>query len=261
MLEVQIRQKRSNYKTKDMRLIIISSSSSGNGYALDSGKDILLLESGVKFKEVQKAIDFRVDSVVGCLTSHAHGDHAKYAEEFAKHGVKIYCNEDVKSKKDFPYGSYEVVQQGKTRTVGSFRVVPFGLHHDVECYGYLIYHKDCGTILFALDSYKFDFAVSGIDHWLIEANYDDRILRANVEDGKIDRAQANRLMLSHMSLDNTIHYLHECKAEQSKNIILCHLSERNSDPDAFKSKVMGEFGVPTYIASKGKVIELNKDVI
>ena len=194
-------------------------------------------------------------------TPTAEGDHAKYATDFAKNGIKVYTNNDVIDKNKFPFGTYEALEQGKTYTIGSFRVVSFGLHHDVECYGYLIYHKDCGTILFALDSYKFDFAVSGIDHWMIEANYDDRILRANVEDGKIDRAQANRLMLSHMSLDNTVHYLHECQAEKSKNIILCHLSERNSDPDAFKSKVMGEFGVPTYIASRGLTVELNKNMV
>lgn len=115
--------------------------------------------------------------------------------------------------------------------------------------------------MFALDTYKMDFFIQGIDHWLIEANYDDRILKANVEDGKIDRAQANRLMLSHMSIDNTIHFLKECHAEKSKNIILCHLSERNSDPTNFKTRVVSELGVPSFIAQKNLVVNLNKELI
>ena len=179
----------------------------------------------------------------------------------------MFCNEDIASKKNFPFGMCLVLNESKTFSLGEFRIMPFGVNHSnndgsiCPSFGYLIRHKDCGTILFALDSYKFDFYVLGVDHWLIEANYDDRILKANVSDGKIDRAQANRLMLSHMSIDNTIHYLKECHAEQSKTITLCHLSERNSDPDDFKSRVAGEFGVPTYCATKNLIVDLSKEVI
>jgi phosphoribosyl 1,2-cyclic phosphodiesterase len=194
-------------------------------------------------------------------TPTAEGDHAKYITDYAKQGIKVYCNSDVETKKEFPYGSCQIIDHGETYKIGEFSVVPFSIYHDVPSLGYLVHHDDFGNLVFITDTYKMDFSMTGVDHWLIEANYDDRILKANVEDGKIDRAQANRLMLSHMSLDNTVHYLHECKAEKSKNIILCHLSERNSDPDMFKNRVSGEFGVPVTIASKGKVIELNKEII
>lgn len=194
-------------------------------------------------------------------TPTAEGDHAKYATEYAKFGVHVYCNDDVIQKKQFPYGTCTEVRPGKTFSVASFRVCPIELHHDVPNYGYMVRHKDCGTILFATDTYKMGLFIKGIDHWLIEANYDDRILKANVQDGKIDHAQANRLMLSHLSLDNTIQYLKMCEAENSKTITLCHLSERNSDPDLFKRTVESSFGIPCNIARKGLVVELNKELI
>ena len=244
-----------------MKLIVTGSNSSGNQYALDSGTEILLLEAGCKMADVKRAIDFRLQNVVGCLVSHCHGDHAKYATEYAKFGVHIYCNEDVVQKKQFPYGSSSVVRLGKTVTIGSFRVCPIELHHDVPNNGYMIQHPDMGTLCFITDTYKMGLFIKGIDHWLIEANYDDRILKANVQDGKIDRAQANRLMLSHLSLDNTIQYLHMCEAERSKTITLCHLSERNSDPDLFRHRTVAALGVPTYIARKGLVVELSKELI
>lgn len=245
-----------------VRLICIGSSSNGNAYALDSGSEILLIEAGVKLAYVMKRIDFRATDVVGCLVSHCHGDHAKYAEFYSKTGIHIYCNQDVADKKQFPFGSATVLRASSTKAIGSFRVAPIPLHHDVPNFGYIIHHPDMGTLLFASDTYKMSLAIKGIDHWLIEANYDDRILKANVEDGRIDRAQANRLMLSHMSLDNTIHYLHECGAgETAKTIILCHLSERNSYPQMFADRVAAEFGVPTQIASKGIVVTLNKEII
>lgn len=56
----------------------IGSGSSGNGYALISGEDILLLECGVPAKEMLKAIDYQTSMVNGCILSHIHGDHAGY---------------------------------------------------------------------------------------------------------------------------------------------------------------------------------------
>ena len=244
-----------------MKLIVTNSNSSGNQYALDSGSEILLLEAGCKMAEVKRSIDYRLQDVVGCCISHCHGDHAKYATEYAKFGVHIYCNEDVIQKKQFPYGTCKPISTGKTLSIGSFRVCPIELHHDVPNHGYLIQHPDMGTLLFATDTYKMGLFIKGIDHWLIEANYDDRILKANIEDGRIDRAQANRLMLSHLSLDNTIQYLKMCEAENSKTITLCHLSERNSCQKLFADRVEGEFGVPTQVADKGVIVELNKELI
>lgn len=242
-----------------MKLITIGSNSAGNAYALDAGGEILLLEAGMKMSEVKRAVGFRMNNVVGCCISHSHGDHAKYAKDYAKSGIHIYCNQDVASKKAFPYASVTVISPSSTKAIGSFRVAAIPLHHDVPNNGYLIRHPEMGTLLFVTDTYKMGFFIKGIDHWLIEANYDDRILKANIEDGRIDRAQANRLMLSHLSLDNTIQYLKMCEAENSKTITLCHLSERNSYPKMFADRVAGEFGVPTQVAAKGVVVELYKN--
>lgn len=245
-----------------MKLIVVNSNSNGNAYALDSGKDILLLEAGCKMSDVKRAIDYRLQDVTGCLVTHEHGDHAKYAVEFSRFGVDIYGPKSLAvGKKQFPFGKYHTLVVERTKQVGSFRVIPFHNYHDVEIYGYLINHPDCGSIIFATDTYKMGLYVSGINHYLIEANYSDAMLKENVWNGKIDQKQADRIMLSHMSFDYTVKYLRECKAENSKTITLCHLSERNSSNDNFQNTVAGAFGVPTYIARKGLVVELNKELI
>lgn len=243
------------------RLIVVNSNSSGNAYAIEAGGEILLLEAGIRHSLMTRAIGFCDDKVVGCCVSHAHGDHAKYVEEYAKRGLHIYCNQDIREKKIFPFGSFTILETLNTVSVGSFRVCPIPLEHDVPCFGYLVHHPEMGNLLFATDTYKYDFFMSNIDHFLIEANYDDKILKANIEDGKIDRHQANRLMLSHMEIGNTIHFLHECNANQAKTITLCHLSERNSNSGDFKLRVSSEFSVPTYIAQKGTIVELSKEII
>ena len=240
-----------------MKLIIISSSSAGNAYALDAGNEILLLEAGCKMADVKRAIDFRLQDVVGCICTHVHGDHAKYATEYAKFGVKVCGPQDIADKKQFPYGTYRVLQAERTAHIGDFDVVPFENYHDVPIYGYLIRHKDIGTMLFSSDSYKLGMTLRGVNHFLIEANYSDELLKQNVWNGNINKAQADRIMLSHMSLEYCIDYLKDCEAEKSaKTITLCHLSERNSNQEHFQTAVAGSFGVPTFIAQRGLVINL-----
>ena len=250
------------YYCKYMKLIVINSNSAGNAYALDTGKEILLLESGCKMADVKRAIDFRISDVVGCLVTHEHGDHAKYSVEYAKFGVNVYGPQDIAGKKQFPYDKYHVLKPSRTVDIGNFSVVPFLNFHDCEIYGYLIFHWGMGTFLFSTDSYKIGATIKCLDHFLIEANYEDAMLKENVRNGSISKAQSDRIMLSHMSLEYCINYLRDCEAEKSaKTITLCHLSERNSDPKLFRDTVAGAFGVPTFIAQKGTIVELSKNEI
>ena len=246
-----------------MQMIINGSSSTGNSYALVSSSDeILLIEAGVKVAEVKRSIDYKIGNVVGCIASHRHGDHSKYAIEYAKFGVKVYCNKDTAENKSFPYNTYKVIEDGKTYHIGKYSVVPFSVEHDVPCYGFIIRHPEMGIMLFATDTFKIPITITGINHFLIEANYEDSLLKENVRNGSISKAQSDRIMLSHMSLNYCIEYLRDCEVEKSaKTITLCHLSERNSDTTIFRNTVAGAFGVPTYIAQKGLVVELNKDAL
>ena len=244
-----------------MKLIVTGSNSSGNQYAIDSGTEILLLEAGCKMADVKRSIGYRLQDVVGCCISHCHGDHSKYAVEYSRFGVKVYCNEDTAKKKSFAYDTCKPISADKTYHIGSFSVTPFNVAHDIPCLGFLVRHPDCGITLFATDTYKVPVAITGIDHYLIEANYSDELLKQNVWNGKINRAQADRIMLSHMSLEYTVKYLRDCEAQNAKTITLIHLSERNSDPDLFKRTVESTTGIPTNIARKGLVVELNNTLI
>lgn len=239
-----------------MKLIVVGSSSSGNGYIFKSDLgELLLLEAGVNPKTVRKAIDYRVGNVSGIIVSHCHGDHAKYIAEYSKMGIPVGAGEDMHNKFTIGAPKYRL-EEGKTYSFGTFRVTPFTVKHDVPNFGYLIYHRECGTVLFATDTFTLPYAFRKVRHFLIEANYADDILKANVESGEISRSRADRLMVSHMSLRNCIGNLKSCDAASAETITLIHLSSQNSDAGRFRHEVMQEFGIPTYIADKGLEIEL-----
>lgn len=55
------------------RLITINTGSSGNCYLLQCGDEILVLDAGVPFKEVKKALSFYIRPIVGVVVTHGHG--------------------------------------------------------------------------------------------------------------------------------------------------------------------------------------------
>lgn len=59
-----------------MRLYVAGSSSSGNCYLLYDEREILILECGVPFKNINGLPFFDLEKVVGCVISHEHCDHA-----------------------------------------------------------------------------------------------------------------------------------------------------------------------------------------
>ena len=77
-----------------MELKVLGSSSSGNCYILDNGNEALILEAGIRFADVKKALGYNIRKVAGCLITHRHNDHAKYIKNMVENGIhNIYGND------------------------------------------------------------------------------------------------------------------------------------------------------------------------
>ena len=86
-----------------MRLSVLASSSSGNGYLLHNKGEALILECGVRFSTVKKALDFNTRIINGALVSHSHGDHSKYLKSYLDAGITVLSNESVFEGQDAKY--------------------------------------------------------------------------------------------------------------------------------------------------------------
>ncbi len=49
-----------------------ASGSAGNCYRITDGRTPLLLECGIKYKDIQKGCGFRLTEIKACLISHEH---------------------------------------------------------------------------------------------------------------------------------------------------------------------------------------------
>lgn len=243
-----------------MKLTVLGSSSSGNCYVLQNQEEAIILEAGIKFAEVQNALDFNIAKVKACLITHEHGDHAKYIDQYMDKSIDVFASLGTvnsinysKRNRPTPLAPMEDV------TFGGFTIVPFDTQHDCsEPFGYLIHHEEIGTLLFATDTYYLKYKFQNLNNIMIECNYSNDILDTNVKSGLIHYKRKERVFKSHMSLKTTKETLLANNLEQVNNIILLHLSAENSNPKEFKRVIEEATGKRVTIAKRGVEILINK---
>lgn len=113
-----------------LKLKVLGSSSSGNCYLIETENSKLILDAGVNFKDVQKALNFDFKSIQGVLITHEHMDHLKYAPNFAINGVDIYASAGTFAKLDLKGHRFKVIKALQQFTLGSFTILPFDTQHD-----------------------------------------------------------------------------------------------------------------------------------
>ena len=218
-----------------MKLHVLGSSSSGNCYLFQSEKtgEVLAVEAGVKFNKVKKVLDFNLNSIVGCIVSHEHGDHAKCVGDFINACIPCYMSQGTKHALGFSSSYWaKGLLPFEQVVINGFRVIPFPVQHDAaEPYGYLIRHEECGTVLFATDTYFLKYKFPGLNNVMLEYNYSKEILDANFTAGRIDKKRYT--IKSHMSYDNCLLTLQANDLSQVCNILLLHLSDNNSNATEF----------------------------
>lgn len=95
-----------------------------------------------------------------------------------------------------------------------------------------------------------------MNYLLIECNYNSEIAKENMQTGIINKTRYTRLLGSHMSMENVLKFLKANDLKYAKNIILCHLSNDNSNESIMQNKVYETTRIPTAIAKPGLEIEM-----
>jgi len=227
------------------------SSSAGNCYHITDGKTELLLEAGIRFTDIRKALEFRVTRLAGCLITHNHGDHIKAAADLAKAGVNIYSAQGTFDAAKLSGHRFKPVKSMEQFEVGTWAIMPFPVEHDAEepC-GYLLANQDGDKLAFLTDTYYCRYTFSGLTHLMLECNYSLKILDANIASGRVHPAMRSRLLRSHFSLENVKDFLRANDLSKLQEVHLLHLSDSNSDEALFKREVQMITGKPTYVCGR-----------
>lgn len=229
----------------------LASSSAGNAYYITDGTTALLLEAGIKYKEIQRALNFQTSDIAGCLITHEHGDHGKSASEIIKAGITVYASQGTLDALKLEGHRISPIQALNQFTIGTWTIMPFDIQHDVsEPLGFLLVNQAGDKLLFATDTYYIKYRFQGVTHLLVECNYSMKILNENVASGRVPAAMKRRLLRSHFSLENVKDFLLANDLSRIQEVWLLHLSDNNSDEALFKREIQSITGKPVYVAQR-----------
>lgn len=232
-----------------INITTIASGSTGNCYRIADSSTTIMIEAGIRFREIREAFSFKFSSVAGCLITHEHGDHAKAAKEVMRAGVDCYMTQETADKLNLSGHRLKPIKPGQLSSIGTFKILSFSTEHDAaNPVGYLIQSKDGEKLLFATDTYYIRYRFNDLNYVLIECNYSKEILEENIKAGVVPAAIRNRIKKSHFELENVKEFFRSNDCSAIKQIHLIHLSGQNSDPDRFKREIQEITGKPVYIS-------------
>ena len=221
-----------------MELIVVGSSSDGNGYVLQNDDEALIIECGRPFSEVKKAVGYNISKIVGAVVSHEHGDHAKYLSQY---------------ERLYPIFSPALGRGDRKSTFGNFKIYSFPVVHDVDCYGFYIEHPDMGRLVFATDTQyvKYCFRSLRVNHIMIECNY-------QVGRFEVSSAKSEHVISGHMSEQAAMEFVNANTTEALRTVLFVHLSSENADWEEVTEDLrkMAQNRFKTYVAYSGLKINL-----
>jgi len=216
-------------------ITVMGSGSSGNSYAVRAGEEILLLECGVRKKDILKGIGYKTADVVGCLISHEHKDHCGYLKDMQMYGFPVVGSYPVASRiKELYNISIEGAKRNARKSLGGFTIIPLRVPHDgVECDGFLISHKAFGKMVFFtdLEYCPYDLSKAGINVALIECNYKADYLG-------VDAPNKGHILSGHMELSTCQRFIEKISSPNLRNVLLIHLSGDNANAGEFQNTLI-----------------------
>jgi len=226
------------------------SSSIGNLYMVTAanGKR-LMIECGVVWPKLQKALNYELGGIVGCLVSHEHADHSKAVVDVMKAGIDVYGSTGTLGECGV-FGDRRAltIYAEKLYRIGDFIVAGYNSNHDAA--EPLIYIIQCGNenLLFATDTSHINQRFkTPFDIIAIECSYNKEYLTKRVETGAINKELATRLLTSHMEEKEAMRYLAEfCDLSKCREIHLLHCSADNIN----KTRIKTEFEKRFYIETR-----------
>jgi phosphoribosyl 1,2-cyclic phosphodiesterase len=227
----------------------LASSSKGNCYRITDGRTPLLLECGIRYRDIQRGLDFQMSQIAGCLITHEHKDHCAAVADVMKAGIDCYMSEGTASAINADSHRVNIVKSKEELIIGTWTILPFDVQHDVsEPLGFLLANQSGDKLVFATDTYYIKYRFSQLTHIMVECNYSLNILNENIARGSVPAVMKRRLMKSHFSLENVKDFIKANDLSMVQEIWLLHLSDSNSDEESFKREIQQICGKPVYIA-------------
>lgn len=217
-----------------MKAVVLASGSEGNSTFFSTGKIHILIDIGKNAKYIKERIleieedPTKIDAI---LISHTHDDHVSALKVFLKKiHPKVYVTEKMFYDLDFLKDYENVVIYDEDFYIDSVRVQTIRTSHDVTDSRNFILSDGSLSLVYLTDTgylnRKYFPLLKNKNYYLMESNHDIEMLM----NGPYPKWLKQRVLgtLGHLSNKDSSFYLTKLVGEDTKKVVLMHLSQHNN---------------------------------
>lgn len=217
-----------------MKVCILASGSEGNSTFISSNNHKILIDIGKNVKyitEKLKEIDETPENIEAIIISHTHNDHVASLERFVKkYHPKVYLTQkmffDLKNLEAYD----NIIIYDDTIHFDNLKITTIKTSHDVtDSRNFLIEDKNLSIVSITDTGYlnrKYFELLKNKNYYLLESNHDIEMLM----NGPYPKWLKTRVIgtSGHLSNKDAGFYLTKLIGDQTKKIVLMHLSKENN---------------------------------
>ena len=217
-----------------MKFKVLASGSKGNCTVIISDEAKIIIDMGISYQTLKKSLEedsLSLNDFTGILITHCHKDHTNGLASLVKHNrLKVYI----------PIKMYDSLKELISRDdcifiednfkINDLKIELIHTSHDAPAsVGYIIENNNKSLVYVTDTGYinrKYLTKMIKKECYIIESNHDEKMLM----DGPYPRFLKERVISDkgHLSNTTTAKYLQKIIGNNTKMIVLAHLSETNN---------------------------------
>lgn len=215
-----------------MKVIVLSSGSKGNTTLILTKNTKVLIDCGNTCKyicEKLKKLNIEPNEIDAILITHTHVDHINGLKVFLrKYNTKVYITEKMQPELQF-IENYQIIEE-QNFTINDIKVDIIKTSHDAsDSQGFILTNNNKSAVYITDTGYiniKYHEQLKNKELYIFESNHDIEMLN----NSKYPFHLRKRILSDkgHLSNYDSAKYLSEFIGENTKYILLAHLSEENN---------------------------------
>lgn len=245
-----------------MRVSVLSSGSKGNTTYIETDNAKILIDIGNTSKYVKEKLeDFGVkpEELDGILITHTHVDHVKGLKVFEKkYSIPVYITDIMYNQLDY---LDDYVSLRDEFDIKDIHITSIKTSHDTEdSRGYVISDNNSSMVYITDTGYinkKYFDILSNKDLYIMESNHDVEML----SNGRYPFQLRQRILSDkgHLSNYDSSKYLSSFIGDNTKYIMLAHLSEENNTEELAYNTLINRLNNDNKLSPNIIVLKQNKE--
>lgn len=218
-----------------MKVCVLASGSKGNVTYIETEKTKSLIDVGMSCAYIEKKlkeIGINPESIERIFITHAHSDHINGLRVFLKkYNPEVYLTEKIEEEINLIIDKTSYID--KDEEIEDLVVKPIKTSHDAKDSQGYIFISNGKSLMYMTDTGYINMKnVNKLkDHnmYILESNHDIEMLMK----GKYPYHLKQRILgdKGHLSNKDSAYYLTEFTTDNTKKVILAHLSENNNEKE------------------------------